>query len=56
MNTFREGESLITRGMSAQNLGPMFLSSAVSIADDVREISKFVDENLVLCWWRGLLK
>ena len=56
MNTFREGESLITRGISAQNLGPIFLSRAESIAVDIREISKLVDENLVLCWWRGLLK
>ena len=56
MNTFKEGESFITRGIPAQNLGPIFLSSAESIAVDVREISKLVDENLVLCWWQGLLK
>ena len=47
INTLREDDSLIRRGMSAQNRGPMFLSCALSIAEVVREISKLEDENLV---------
>ena len=36
INTFREEDSLTRRGMSAQNLGPMFLSCALSTAEVVR--------------------